>query len=72
MGIKKGIVELVCHLLNSNIWKTHLVEYTGDNKTLKDVIIYNIIQSIKTKSTKPGYQDKTHRPSQVSNFPQWN
>ena len=31
-GIKKGIVDLVHRLLTSNVWQTHLVESTGDNK----------------------------------------
>ena len=57
MGIKKCIVDLVCRPLLINVWQTHLVEATGDNKALKDVTIHDIIQSIQTESIKPGSQD---------------
>ena len=57
MGIKKGIVDLAHRLLLSNVWKTHLVKTTGDNKSIKDVTIHDIIQSIHTKYIKPGSQD---------------
>ena len=54
MGIKKGIVYLAHRLLLSNVWKTHLVKTTGNNKSIKDVIIHDIIQSIHTNYIKPG------------------
>ena len=57
MGIKKVILDLIRRLLTRNVCQTQLVEATGDNKFLKDMIIHNIIPSIHTKSIKPGSQD---------------
>ena len=57
MGIKKGIVELVRRLFPRKVWQNHIVKSTSENKSLKDVVIHNIIQSIKTESIKPGSQD---------------
>ena len=57
MGIKKGIVVPIQHLLPRKVWHTHLVESTEDNKSPKDVTIHDIIQSIQTESINPGSQD---------------
>ena len=57
MGIYKRIIDLVRRLLSRNFWQTHIVKATGDKKSLKDVTIHYIIQSIQTESIKPRSQD---------------
>ena len=71
MGIKKCILDLVCRPLLINVWQTHLVEATGDNKYLKDVKTHNIIQSIQTEPTKTGSQDTKTGLLMRQIEPQW-
>ena len=71
MGIKKVSIELVQRLLPSNVCQTHPVEATGDKKSLKDVTIHDIIQSIQTESIKPGSQDTNTGILKRQRSPQW-
>ena len=57
IGIKKGVVNLFRKLLSHNVWQTHLVEETGENKALCNIVVYNIIKAIKTEAIKPGSAD---------------
>ena len=71
MGINKFIVDIVRRLLPSNVWQTHLVESTEDNKSLKDVTTHNIIQSIQTESIKNWSQDTNTGLLKRHSAPQW-
>ena len=71
MGIKKGIVDLFHRLPPSSIWQNHLVKAMGDRKSLKDVTIHDIIQSIHTNLIKPGSQDTNTGLLKRQSAPQW-
>ena len=59
MGTKKGVIGLLRCILPANVWKTHLLDPSGERLQIRDVSIHAIIQVITTKSAKPGSQD-TH------------
>ena len=71
MGIKKGIADLVQRLLPSNVWQTHLVEATGENKAVKYINIHEIIQSIQTESIKTGSHDTNTGLLKRQSAPEW-
>ena len=59
IGTKKGVIYLLQRILPATVWKTHLLDPSGERLQIRDVSIHAIIQVITTKSAKPGSQD-TH------------
>ena len=71
MGTNKEILDLIRRPPPSNVWQTHLFKATGDNKAINDFTIHDIIQSIKTESTKTGSKGTKMGLLKFQSAPNW-